>query len=150
MNSAKSLQILAVLSLSLYCFRFDRPPVLLFSMDGFRSSYIYRNITPNIWKLGTDRYMRLRAIHDRDSQILTATYVAYYYLIIIDLFSECLMRDCNPLLSSLCLALAPWQRSRSSSINLLLALQPHVECIHLTCVPSIRRKLSQIITASSQ
>nr|XP_002120081.1 venom phosphodiesterase 2-like isoform X2 [Ciona intestinalis] len=32
---------------------FDAPPVILFSIDGFKSEYIYREETPNIWKLAS-------------------------------------------------------------------------------------------------
>uniref|UniRef100_H2YLL8 SMB domain-containing protein n=1 Tax=Ciona savignyi TaxID=51511 RepID=H2YLL8_CIOSA len=32
---------------------FDKPPVILFSIDGFQAEYIYRSQTPNIWKLAT-------------------------------------------------------------------------------------------------
>jgi len=33
-------------------FSFDIPPVLLFSIDGFKAEYLYRDLTPNIHKLG--------------------------------------------------------------------------------------------------
>jgi len=30
---------------------FSVPPVILFSVDGFRADYLYRNLTPNTYKL---------------------------------------------------------------------------------------------------
>jgi len=35
-----------------FFFSFDIPPVLLFSIDGFKAEYLYRDLTPNIHKLG--------------------------------------------------------------------------------------------------
>ncbi|CAK8697230.1 unnamed protein product [Clavelina lepadiformis] len=35
------------------CQKFDIPPLILFSIDGFKAEYIYREETPNIWKLAS-------------------------------------------------------------------------------------------------
>ncbi|XP_076799396.1 venom phosphodiesterase 2-like [Clavelina lepadiformis] len=32
---------------------YEQPPVILFSLDGFKAEYIYRNLTPNIWKIAS-------------------------------------------------------------------------------------------------
>ncbi|CAK8697231.1 unnamed protein product [Clavelina lepadiformis] len=32
---------------------FEDPPVILFSLDGFRADYLYRDLTPNIWKIAS-------------------------------------------------------------------------------------------------
>lgn len=37
--------------------RFDLAPVILFSIDGFREDYLFREKTPNILKLGKTIYM---------------------------------------------------------------------------------------------
>jgi len=41
-----------LLVLFLFPIRFKHPPVILFSIDGFKAEYLYREKTPYIWKLG--------------------------------------------------------------------------------------------------